>query len=380
MAEFEEKVREAFEAELSRGRAREDLRHRVIQKATLEPRRRKAPTTRWGGPRFVLALSAAAAAVVLVAGGSYAIFHKTQTTIAQHSPSPSGPVATRAFGSLPAPRFEPPVGLGGGGGGSGPLPYYGPANLSWSGKFPKLPGAVPVYRSTVPDRAAEDTFAASLGGRPTTANGALGPGRQWALKGGYLLFIPQPSPGSPPGFSIMLQQGGGPPPEASVPDSVAIGAAQAFLNQYGLTPTWESRTLVTPGAQGSAFVEYQRLFDIGGGGKAGLVDTKGDPDGLQVVVEGTQVAQVNGYLSGSLEKAFYALRSQNDAVQSALHSAPEASPEPSQPTPAVSLSQVNLVYQLVSTGGYEYFVPAYYFTGTFSSGESEKRVLIPASE
>jgi hypothetical protein len=175
---------------------------------------------------------------------------------------------------------------------------------------------------------------------------------------------------------------GGPSEPASLSERQARAAADNLLAQLGLTPAWPYH--VTVGSVGTDatndHVVYQRLIDVGGGARAGLVDGQGDPVGIEVfLAPGPRVVQVTGVFSGAEEIATYPLRGETSAVQAAL----TARPLPYQTTvvpgqvPAVTLTQSSLVYSAVLSGSAVLLEPAYLFTGPFDQGY-EKRVLVPA--
>jgi hypothetical protein len=69
----------------------------------------------------------------------------------------------------------------------------------------------------------------------------------------------------------------------------------------------------------------------------------------------------------------------DQAARSAVASKP-ASADSIEPTPTVSLTNVELVYALVYAGDHSFYEPAYLFSGTFTHNGAtyEKRVMVPA--
>ncbi len=387
MTDFEEKVRAAFGAEFAGSEPAADLRERAIRKAVESergplrgPRQHLWPTrARW----MQLTALAAAVALVTLAGGIYA---RHAGTAVQPTPSASvfGPL--EAFGKLAAPAIHPPAGgFGGGGGGggglqsTGPPPYYGPAHLSWAGKFPSLPPTAPVYRYPLSDPSADDAFAARLGAVPAHGLPEFGPQvRQYSGPGpfdlgiGPSVHLTQPfDPSGLPVFSLVYSPRALalPSRQPSMSDREARATAASFLVTHGLTPNWPSRVSVAPFWSSSLeepiyAVRYQRLVDLGGGTKAGLVDAAGQPLGLRAdVAAGGTVVEVTG-LGG---------------VQSALTAPPGESVAPSV-VPIVALTQVRLAYTGVAQDGFAYLEPAYLFSGIFREAgiPQEKLVLIAA--
>src|SRR5919108_3596633 len=142
MADFEEKLRKAFDAEAKQSPAPPNLRYRVVSKAVATPRR--ASWAAWlSRPR--LATVGAVAAVLLISGIGFRVATQSRPIVGQPSPTAS-PITQLAFGPLPAASLHPPVGLGGGGGASTVEPYFGPATMTWAGTLPEVPASAPVDR------------------------------------------------------------------------------------------------------------------------------------------------------------------------------------------------------------------------------------------
>jgi hypothetical protein len=404
MSEFEEKVRAAFSAEFAGSEPAADLRQRAIRKAVESGRRPLRGPGQHPWPtrsRWVRRTAlAAAVALVTLGGGIYArdAVNRAGTAV---QPTPSATVygPFEAFGKLAAPAIHLPAGgFGGGGGGAlqstGPPPYYGPARLSWAGKFPSLPPTAPVYRYPLSDPPADDAFAARLGAVPARGLPEFGPQvRQYSGPGPFDLGI-GPSvqlnhvdTTGLPLFSLVYSPRAPAllPRQPPMSDSQARATAASFLVTHGLTPNWPSRVSVAPFWSSSLeepiyAVRYQRLVDLGGGTKAGLVDAAGQPLGLRVdVAAGGTVVEVTGLRPASEQPAAYPLEAEQGAVQGALTAPPGQSVAPSV-VPTVALTRVQLVYTGVVREGFVYLEPAYLFSGIFREADipQEKLVLIAA--
>jgi hypothetical protein len=413
MEDFEKDIRAAFDAELTSHAPAPNLRQRIIQQAVAsgDPMvaLRTIPRRPWSHRWMRLGALAAATAVVALAGGLYARNAYGPPPTAVH-PSPAetsfGPM--EAFGKLPAPALARGQGGFGGGGPStlvatGPVAYYGPANLSWAGKLPSLPANAPVYRYLASDPFADDALAARLGATlsqslPSTELAAFGGTaiglREYRGPGPYdLVFGLSTLPGNPveltgvPVFAMVYSASAPPLPTRQGPSTAAAAkaAAASFLGGYGLTPAWSSKVSVAAYWSNQLeepiyAVQYQRLVDLGGGLKAGLVDSLAQPFGLRVdVAAGGTVVQVTGLPPVSAQPATYPLESGYSAVQAGI-TAPPLDSNRSAPAPIVALTQVQVVYSGVLSGAYAYLEPAYLFTGLFgpAGGQQQKIVLVPA--
>ena len=377
MADFEDKVKAAFEAEFERTRPRPGLRGRVIANAVATPRTQRGLRTWLTPPR--LATIAAAAVLVLVVGVGVRLATQAPP-IAKTSPAPSA--AQLAFGKLPPAGLHPPQGLGAGGGNTPTvLPYFGPATMTWSGQLPKVPSTATVYRFTLPTTADEDAFAARLGAK---LQPALLPGdpRTYRAPNGYVLSIGADPVAQEPTYRLIRETG--PSPNQPYTEDAAHAAADAELARLGLTPTWRAAVKVSRLNQSTDmplifFVQYQRLIPLGGSAVAGEVNGNGDPSGAQVVVDSAgQVLEVSGILRLAEQSAAYPLRAPASVVNAAVTATPVTNE--SGPVPAVTLTQVTLVYTTVESGGVGYLEPAYLFAGKFNlhGYPNEKRVLVPA--
>ncbi len=381
MAEFEDKVKAAFDAEFERMRPRPGFRGRVIANAVASPRTRQGFGA-WLTPRR-LATVAAAAALVVVAGVGLRLATQGAPPIAKTSPTPSA--AQLAFGKLPPPGLHPPNGLGGGGGGAPTLtPYFGPATLSWAGQLPTVPSSAPVYRFALPTIADEDAFASRLGAKLLSAASAKGP-RSYQGPDGYAIDISDDPVASEPTF--VMNREPGPNPRQPLTEAGARAAADAELTTLGLTPSWTITVQIsqlTPVGQSTPIfvVQYQRLIQISSTVTAGEVDGNGDPAGIQVMVDsGGRAIRVAGPLRLAEQPAAYPLRASSTVVHAAVTATPAVPvTNGGSSVPAVTLTKATLVYTVASANGFGYLEPAYLFTGTFDHGgyPYEKRVLIPA--
>ncbi|HVS04769.1 MAG TPA: hypothetical protein VHK65_01195 [Candidatus Dormibacteraeota bacterium] len=382
MADFEDKVKAAFDAEFERNRPRPGLRGRVIANAVATPRVQRRGFGAWLTPPR-LALAGTAAAVLVVAGVGLRVATQGGPPVAV-KPTPTSSPSVLAFGKLPPPGLHPPLGLGAGGGSpSTVIPYFGPATMTWSGLLPKVPPAAPVYRSTVPTAADADAFAARLGAtlQPSSPKE---PDRIYRGPNAYQMRISLEDPvAGEPTYRIIRQSGSS--PSRPFTEAAAHAAADAELTRLGLVPFWSSTVQVSrlneSGDQPLIFlVQYQRAFALGGGVVALEVDGNGDPSGIQVLVDSAgQILEITGVLRQAEEPATYPLQPPSAVVNAAVTATPAVSANPS-PVPAVTLTKVTLVYTTVSANGIGYLVPAYLFTGTFelSGAQLEKRVLVPA--
>ena len=379
MAEFEEKLRAAFDAEAKQTLVPPNLRYRVINNAVATGRR-----SAWAGwltaPR--LAALGAAAAVLIVAGLGLRSAVQPAPRVAQHSPSAS-PIPQLAFGPLPPAGLHPPMGLGGGGSASTVDPYFGPATMTWAGTLPEVPASAPVGRFATPTISDADAFASKLGGRLVSAGSAT-EARVYQLSGGYQLLIHMNDPvAGEPTFIVNREA----PPgnqQQQLTEAAARAAADAELARLNLTPTWKSAVTVFPLSQiGQAapvyVVQYQRLIDVTTALTAGEVNGNGDPAGVQVMVDPSgKVGRISGVIRLSMQAATYPLRPPSTTINDALHQPPLVDPTASPQT--VTLTQAMLVYRVVNTGTAGYLEPAYLFTGRFTTRGAtlEKRVLVPA--
>lgn len=292
--------------------------------------------------------------------------------------SAGGQYYTGSFGRLPTPVFNA------GSKSSAPTPaagstsgadYYGQAQLSWTGKLDLTITTAPVFRYREPSATAADQFATGLGAvlrdRPS---GFLG---SYAASD-YTLKVrgTVQSPPSSPAYFIFSS--------LSMPTVDAAGAGPAdlatiFLAQHSLTPQW-AYTVSVDSSGDPVKVRYQRQFDAPGYGQASLVDINGQRYGLEVDLSGNRPVLATGLLPMSLDVADYKIVSADDAVRAALASSDSGATAARPPTPAIQLTQAELVYVLVPAGDHSFYEPAFLFSGTFSvNGQTfTKRVLVPA--
>jgi hypothetical protein len=379
MADFEDKVKAAFDAEFERTRPRPGLRGRVIANAVATPRVQRRGFGAWLTPPR-LAVAGAAAAVLVLAGVGLRVATQGGPPVAvQPTPTP----LPLAFGPVPPASLHPTQGLGAGGGTAPAVqPYFGPATMSWSGQFPKVPASAPVYRFALPTAADADAFAARLGGRLVVAGSGLEP-RTYSLPGGYRMDVALEDPVAAEAVFIMNRDTG---PNARRPlgEAGARAAADAELARLNLTPSWTYAVSVAPFTQfGDTVpiydVQYQRMIQVSKTETAGEVDGDGKPSGVLVTVDSNgKVLRVAGIIRLAEESASYPLRAPSTVVDSALK-APALEKGPPTP-PTVALTNVTLVYITVSSKGLGYLEPAYLFTGryTVEGATLEKRVIVPA--
>jgi hypothetical protein len=376
MADFEDKVKAAFDAEFEHNRPRPGLRGRVIANAVATPRTHQRGFGAWlTQPR--LAAVGGAAAILVVAGVGIRV--ATQGPPTAIKPTPTAPQL--AFGKVPPPALHPPNGLGAGGG--GPVtsqPYFGPATMTWSGQLPKVRSSAPVYRFILPTPAEEDAFATRLGA--TFQSASAGQQRIYRGPDGYEVSIgPDPVAQEP---TFRLRRHTSPSPNQPFTDAAARAAADAELARLSLTPAWKVAVQVSKlnfsSDQPLIFVvQYQRLVPLTDGGFAGEVDGNGDPSGVKVSVDsGGHILEISGTVRLAEQSAAYPLRPHSAVVNVAVSATPLT--QESGPVPAVTLTHATLVYTTVESDGIGYMEPAYLFTGTFSRGQDtfEKRILVPA--
>jgi hypothetical protein len=272
----------------------------------------------------------------------------------------------RAPSALAAPNEAPPVW-------SGANLYFGPANLRWTGQLPAEPPAQAlVYRYSEPGPDAVSRFVASLG---ASTKEPTAPGYLATYSGsGFTVSVRGTVPELPREPYFVLTSANGAGATGQDPQTIAMN----FLSFYGLFPTW-------PGAEGGvkqsgqqAEVLFMRTFQLTTGQLAQLVDWNGERYGIEVDLTNSQVRTVTGPLPLSLDSTSYRLISNEQAVTTALASAP-ASSQGIQPVPSVNLNTVEEVYVLAVANGQGFYEPAYLFSGTFSyNGQTyTKRVLVP---
>jgi hypothetical protein len=285
------------------------------------------------------------------------------------------------FGRLPTPVFNPVVKNNAGP--TAPLsadalhpaqtPYFGPATLTWAGQLNVTISRAPVFRYREPSAAKADEFAAGLGAGLDDRSAGLGTYSARTYK--LTVRGTVPSPPQSPSYVIA--------PTPLMPPVIAAGASPAdiasvFLAEHSLVPQWPN-TVVVQGDAERAQVFFIRQFEAPGYGPAKLIDSQGEPYGLEVDLNGHSVVRVAGMLPVNLDTATYPIIAGDKAIEAALTS--KQSP-PSTSGPAVQLTRAELVYVLAPAGAQSYYEPAYLFSGTFQmSGTTYvMRVLVPAIE
>jgi hypothetical protein len=236
--------------------------------------------------------------------------------------------------------------------------------------LPVTPPSLPVYRYRQPAAADLDSFAAQLG---ASRAGVAGTATIYRSTDFRLDLLPASSSQEP---RFVVSAVAFSTPGRRIPDSRSV--ADAFLNAHPqLRPDWPSAVQAQPAAHGQT-VLYQREFDLRGG-QAAQVDGSGSPAGLRIDVAGGSVTGAGGPLPLTLESSEYRSRPSQQAAADAVSAAPATASGPAQ-VPSFQLSKVSLVYMAAGSADYGYFVPAYLFTGTTTSGGQtlEKRVVVPA--
>lgn len=343
------------------------------------------------GIRAVPAVPAAAMAALLVV--AIGVGFLAYSGIGPHPGASSAPAGGRyqesgvqpltgTFGRLPTPIFNPSAPTSaqatapGVSDGYHPTqtPYFGPATLTWAGQLNISISNAPVLRYREPTSSKADEFAAALGaGLDERSAGYLG---SYSTKNYRLLVrgTVQSPPQSPAYFIISTPY----MPPVAAAGATAADLATFFLAEHSLVPQWPN-TVVVQGTKDDPKVFFIRQFDASGYGPAKLVDSKGDPYGLEVDFTGNKVVQVQGLLPVNLDLANYPIISGDQAIRAALTPSPTQSAL-STPGPAVQLTKAELVYVLAPAGDHSFYEPAYLFSGTFQmSGTTyAMRVLVPA--
>ena len=331
-------------------------------------------------------LGAVAVLLIVVIGAGILInsgLHLNQTATSGGTSLSAPDLALGEFGKLPTPALHP--GLVPAATAEAPSTaynssfaqsnlYFGPATLRWTGQMPLESVQAPVYRYAEPGVSLADQFAASVGASSNkqvqSGSGFLGTYSGQA----FILTVQPTEPQLPlePYFNLAPTS---PVTAPGGPDSQA--AAAAFLGRYSLVPSWPNSVTVQQSG-GRVLVQYSRAFQLPGGGVAYLVNWIGQRYGASVDINNGGVTGASGPLPLNLDATTYRLISNDDAVRTALASAP-ASTQAIQPVPAVDLNSVELVYALAFARGQGYYEPAYLFSGTFQyNGQTyTKRVLVP---
>ena len=289
-----------------------------------------------------------------------------------------------AFGRVPAPALSPgqpgaaaiPVQSGDTSAqpaGQAPANlYFGPATLTWTGQLNLAITTAPVFRYREPSTAVADQFATSLGASVTSRPaGYIGSytSTDFTLRVRGTVQLPPHEPAY-----LIRPILSAPPANAGSPTD----AAKKFLVEHSLGAQWPITLDVVLSGDVTA-VRWLRQFEVAGSGVAGLVDSNGEPYGLEVDLKGGQVVLVAGPLPLSFDSSDYRVISADQAVASALASAP-SQPKGPNPPPAVQLTRAELVYALVAAGDHSFYEPAVLFSGTFvmNGATYTKRVLVPA--
>jgi hypothetical protein len=342
----------------------------------------------WQGIRTVPAVPAAAiAGVLVVAIGAGFLVYSGLGPRASLSSAPTGryqesgaQLATGTFGRLPTPVFNPVVkdssaapatpndGLH-----AAQTPYFGPATLTWSGQLSVTISSAPVLRYREPSAGKADEFAAGLGA--SVDDRSIGLGTYSARDYKLVVRGTVQSPPQSPTYSIA--------PTPLMPPVAAAGASPAdvatvFLAEHSLAPQWPNTVMVRTSGEG-AQVLFVRQFDASGYGPAKLIDSQGEPYGLEVDLKGTSVLRVVGLLPVNLDTASYPIISGDQAIRAALTPSLKQSVS-STPGPAVQLTKAELVYVLAPARDWSYYEPAFLFSGNFQMNGTTyvMRVLVPA--
>jgi hypothetical protein len=286
------------------------------------------------------------------------------------------------FGKLPTPVFNPVIANVVPHSGSpndgyfapAQVPYFGPATLTWTGQMNVNIASAPVFRYREPAPSKADEFATALGAAPNgQPAGYLGSytARSYSLTVRGTVKTPAESPT----YVITTNP--------LMPGVQAAGASPAdltsvFLAEHSLTPQWPAAVVVL-GSGERVRVLFVRQFEAAGYGPANLVDSRGEPYGLAVDLNGNSVARAQGLLPLNLDTATYPVIPGDQAIKIAL--APSSKPQASAtPAPAVELTKADLVYVLAPAGDHSFYEPAYLFSGAFQMNSSTyvMRVLVPA--
>jgi hypothetical protein len=346
----------------------------------------------FAGIRAVPMVPAAATAAVLVVAVGVGFLAYSGVLQTPHGSAASAPASQRfdagagekqlsvgSFGKLPTPVLKPgsadayaPT-LNNAAAGA-QTTYSGPATLTWTGELKVAISNAPVFRYREPSSSKADEFAAALGaardGKPVGYLGSYS-ARAYTLQVRGTVQSPAQSP--------MYYIASTP----QMPPVTAAGASPAdiatlFLAEHSLVPQWPN-TVVVQGSSDQLKVLFIRQFDAAGYGPAKLVDSGGEPYGLEVDLNGNTVTRVAGLLPVNLESAAYSIISADQAIRAALTSSPNQASS-GNPVPAVQLTKADLVYVLAPAGDHSFYEPAYLFSGTFQMNGTNYvvRVLVPA--
>jgi hypothetical protein len=344
------------------------------------------------GMREAPAVPAAAVAVLLIVLVGAGIVRMSGLHLGGGASSPAAAPAqdgTGAFGPQGAPAFGPlpaPV-LAGSRATITPVPtfarlasvsanggniYVGPATLTWAGQLTVTTSELPVFRYREPTLADADQFAVSLGAAPAPQPVQGGLGMYTGSNFTVVVIGSVTQPAREPTFNLSDTK----PPSASAA-SDPVGVATAYLAAHSLIPAWPYQTEVqTIGT--TVRVKFLRSFDLQTQGKPPLVDSVGEPYGIEVdLAANVPGAYETGPLPLNLDSAAYPIISADQAVRSALAS---STPSGNPAVPVVRITKAELVYTLVLAGDHNFYEPAFLFSGTFTYHGTTyvKRLLIPA--
>jgi hypothetical protein len=342
----------------------------------------------WEGIRAVPMVPAAATAAVVVVAIGVGLLAYTgalqprgaaSTASSQWSSGSGLALKDGTFGRLPTPSFNPVVRSSAPAAPTSPndthylpSPYYGPATLTWAGQLNVTLPSAPVFRYREPSAKMADAFAAGLGAGLDDRASGLG---TYSARD-YKLIV-RGTMQSPPTSPVYLIVPTPLMPPVSAAGASPVDVATVFLAEHSLAPQWPY-TAVVQVAGDLTRVIFIRQFDAPGyPSPARLIDSNGEPYGLEVDLKGNAVQGVAGLLPLNLDTTNYPIISGDRAIQAALM---PKQPAPSSPGPAVQLTKAELVYVLAPAGPQSFYEPAYLFSGTFQMGGAtyEMRVLVPA--
>jgi hypothetical protein len=323
-------------------------------------------------------LAAVAAVLVVVLGAGVLVFTdlgrrgaSSTATGGEAAAQPAPLSSAGAFGRLPSPVLAPRTAAPN----SVTAPtadYAGPVALAWTGTLVLNMSTAPVFRYQEPSTSDADQFATSLGAilvsRPA---GFLGSYQTTDLSVRVRGTIH--SPASEPTFILL--------PNASVGAIDAAGGpadlALVFLAEHSLAPSWQYTSASIVSGDVST-VTLLRQFGVTGYGYANLVDSSGERYGIQVDLTGGRPTAATGPLPLNLGSVPYPIISADQAIRSALASAPAGGAGTGVPT--ATLTTAELVYTLVVAGDHSFYEPSILFSGTFTVNGTKyvKRVLVPA--
>lgn len=391
LAALQRQLDDAFETTRPRRGYEDELWLKVQARRPFWTKWRDALGGLGGALRELPVLPTATVAVVLIVAvgiGAIAVGNGLRIGGGHSFATSAGPVPAdqAAQGRLPTPALNPGLVDSGVSGAAPYAPntltgppatanvYYGPATLSWIGRFVISDVQAPVLTYAEPGPADADQFAATLGAsiskQVRAVNGFLGTYAGQDLVVSIRGTVPQ-LPREP--FFVLT-----PSNQTASPAGFPLLAANQFLSRYSLVPTWPYSVAVVQQSYTQARVLFTRQYPLSGGAFADFVDWNGDRYGIEVDVSDGKVVLAFGQLPIALSATNYRLIS-NDAALHAALSAPPSGPAVISPTPVVHLDQAVLVYALAVAGGKGYFEPAYLFSGSFQyNGQTYvKRVLVP---